>query len=147
MIRVLLLYGILLNTQFDRLTVANEMLSLQGSIQSDPFSPEHVPHSDKGAFSPSFRRDVTPIIEAQDEGGEGEKEEEEEESDEDGFKHLARLADEAQATQKAKYAKEEAERVEKAKKRKLRESRGGIGGESPRHGKGAERKRIKGITS
>jgi len=26
-----------------RLTVANEMLSLLGSIQLDPFSPEHVP--------------------------------------------------------------------------------------------------------
>jgi len=30
-----------------RLTVANEMLSLLGSIQPDPFSPEHVPESGK----------------------------------------------------------------------------------------------------
>ena len=28
-----------------RLTVANQMLSLVGSIQPDPFSPEHVPHA------------------------------------------------------------------------------------------------------
>ena len=37
-----------------RLTVANQMLSLVGSIQPDPFSPEHVPHTkpDHRAQSP-----------------------------------------------------------------------------------------------
>lgn len=143
--------ALLLTMQFDRLTVANEMLSLQGSIQPDPFSPEHVPHPDKEASSPTFHRDETPEVEASGEEKEEEAEamaEEEEESDEDGFTHLARLTDKAQATQKAKRAKEEAERLEKAKKRKRRESRGGAGGEdSPRHGKRAERKRIKEITS
>ncbi|KAF8444748.1 hypothetical protein L210DRAFT_3611036 [Boletus edulis BED1] len=120
------------------LTVANEMLSLQGSIQPDPFSPEHVPHPDKVPSTPPLRQDDTPEVEAQDGGGRS-GEEEDEESDEDGFKHLARLTDEAQATQKAERAKEEAKRLEKAKKRKRRESHGGVGEGSKR----AERKRIK----
>ena len=123
------------------------MLSLQGSIQPDPFSPEHVPHPDKEASSSAFHRDETPEVEASGKEIGEEEGEEEEESDEDAFKHLARLTDEAQATQKAKRAKEEAERLEKAKKRKRRESRGGVGGEDgPRDGKRAERKRIKEVT-
>lgn len=123
------------------------MLSLQGSIQADPFSPEHVPHPDKEAPSPTFHRDETPEVEAQNENGKerDQVEEDQEESDGDGFRHLARLTDEAQANQKAKRAKEEDERLEKAKKRKLRESRSD--GKGPRHGKRAEKKRIKEITS
>ena len=124
------------------------MLSLQGSIQPDPFSPEHVPHPDKEVPSPTFRRDEAPEDEAHNESGkerEEEEEEDQEESDGDGFRHLARLTDEAQATQKAKRAKEEAERLEKARKRKRRESRGD--GEGLRHGKGTKKKRIKEITS
>jgi DNA-directed RNA polymerase I subunit RPA43 len=34
-----------LNAYLHRLTVANQMLSLVGSIQPDPFSPEHVPQA------------------------------------------------------------------------------------------------------
>ncbi|KAF8557602.1 hypothetical protein OG21DRAFT_1434805, partial [Imleria badia] len=98
------------------------MLSLQGSIQPDPFSPDHVAHPDRAASSSPFRQDEASEVEAQDGGGK-EEEEDEEESDEDGFKHLARLTDEAQATQKAKRAKEEAERLQKAKKRKRQEGR------------------------
>src|SRR5258707_10668802 len=43
-----------LNAYSQRLTVANQMLSLVGSIQPDPFSPEHVPQSkpDRAAQSP-----------------------------------------------------------------------------------------------
>ena len=115
------------------------MLSLQGSIQPDPFSPEHVPHPDKEPSPPAFRRDETFEVEAHDEN----EEEEKEDSDEDGFKHLAKLTDEAKATQKAKCAEEEAERLQKAKKRKRHESWGGVGGDGPQHGKRAERKRIK----
>lgn len=110
------------------------MLSLQGSIQSDPFSPEHVPHPDKRTSSPAFHQDETSEVEAHVESAE----EEEDESDEDGFKHLARLTNAARATQKAKRAKEEAERLEKSTKRKRRESRGVVN-EGPRHGKRAER--------
>lgn len=117
------------------------MLSLKGSIQPNPFSPEHVPHPNEGASSPAFRQDEIREVEAHVESGG----DEEDESEEDGFKHLARLTDEAQATQKAKRAKEEAERLEKVKKRKRRESRG-VDGEGPRHGKRAERKRIKETT-
>lgn len=32
-------------TRTHRLTVANQMLSLVGSVQPDPFSPEHVPQA------------------------------------------------------------------------------------------------------
>lgn len=122
-----------------RLTVANEMLSLQGSIQPDPFSPEHVPHPDKEPSSPAFPRDETSEVEARDEHSG----EEEEESDEDGFKHLAKLTEEAKASQKAERAKEEAERFEKAKKRKRRESRDGVGEDGARHDKETKKKRIK----
>lgn len=128
----------------NRLTVANEMLSLQGSIQPDPFSPKHIAHPNKTALSPAFRQDEASEVDARDDGGK--EEQEEDESDEDGFRHLARLTDEAQATQKAKRAKEEAERLEKTKKRKRRESCGDVG-ESPRHGKQAERKRKKEMAS
>jgi DNA-directed RNA polymerase I subunit RPA43 len=43
-----------LNAFSHRLTVANQMLSLVGSIQPDPFSPEHVPQTkpDRVAQSP-----------------------------------------------------------------------------------------------
>jgi hypothetical protein len=43
-----------LNAFSHRLTVANQMLSLVGSIQPDPFSPEHVPQAkpDRAAQSP-----------------------------------------------------------------------------------------------
>lgn len=43
-----------LNVFSHRLTVANQMLSLVGSIQPDPFSPEHVPQvkPDRAAQSP-----------------------------------------------------------------------------------------------
>lgn len=130
----------MLSKRFNRLTVANEMLSLQGSIQPDPFSPEHVPHPDKVALPPHFSQDEESEVEAQ-EGGGKEDDEGEEESDEDGFKHLVRLTDEAQASQKAKRAKEEAERLKKANKRKRRD--GDVEGEGLRHGKKAGRKKIK----
>ena len=43
-----------LNASSHRLTVANQMLSLVGSIQPDPFSPEHIPQTkpDRTAQSP-----------------------------------------------------------------------------------------------
>ena len=43
-----------LNASSHRLTVANQMLSLVGSIQPDPFSPEHIPQTkpDRAAQSP-----------------------------------------------------------------------------------------------
>ncbi|KAH7888852.1 hypothetical protein F5I97DRAFT_1935292 [Phlebopus sp. FC_14] len=119
------------------LTVANEMLSLQGSIQPDPFAPEHTPHAsnqhdDSRASTPS-----SPTVQAQASShsdsssrrnfvGQGEEvEEDDEDGDfgEDGFADLAKLTDEA--TARAKREKEEAERAaKKAKKRKHREEIG-----------------------
>lgn len=105
-----------------RLTVANEMLSLLGSVQSDPFSPDHVPETGSVA-----KRDVAESeMEASEVQREMEMEmeeeveqEEEEESDEDTFKTLGRMTDEAVAAETtARQRAEAAALVEKEKKRK-----------------------------
>ncbi|KIK95143.1 hypothetical protein PAXRUDRAFT_827293 [Paxillus rubicundulus Ve08.2h10] len=134
------------------LTVANEMLSLQGSIQPDPFCPEHVLHASSqhagsrastppspGAKSP--RRPNTSSHQHQN-VDDGQDEEEGEETD--GFAHLTKLTDEA--TQKARREKEEAERLErKAKKRKRRAERaGGDGDGDGSKGKKAKREKSHG---
>lgn len=116
------------------------MLSLQGSIQPDPFSPEHVAQPNMKPFSPTYFRDEASEVEAYDDSG---KEEGEEESDGDRFKHLARLADKARATQKAeRRAEKEATETEKATKRKRQGSRGGAGEGGTRPGKKKEEKRL-----
>ena len=99
-----------------RLTVANEMLSLLGSIQPDPFSPEHTIHtqSKKGAHS-EVEEDVVEEKSELDDGLE-------DDSDEDTFTMLGKQADQA-ALQEAKRKMEEAqEKPEKKKKRKDGES-------------------------
>ncbi|KIM69314.1 hypothetical protein SCLCIDRAFT_104057 [Scleroderma citrinum Foug A] len=110
------------------LTVANEMLSLQGSIQPDPFSPEHVPHrpSDSRASTPSSHASYHPYVTATGSqsripvNGDGDVSADEEEEDqfgEDTFMDLVRLEREEAAKQRR-----EAERIEKkTKKRKRRE--------------------------
>ncbi|KAH9892460.1 hypothetical protein C8Q73DRAFT_698109 [Cubamyces lactineus] len=105
------------------LTIANQMLSLVGSIQPDPFSPTHVPVAPvttatkpaKAASRPDTvmmsEKEVDEMIE------EGEDSE-----DEDPFQKLGRMADEAEA--KERRAREEAEEAaRKEKKRKRRESK------------------------
>lgn len=110
------------------LTVANEMLSLQGSIQADPFSPEHVLHRPSSPRLPtpsspiSHHHHVTNITRPPPvsgtvgpSAGEGE---EEEQFGEDTFTDLRLEREEAERQRK------ESERTErKAKKRKLKEDR------------------------
>ncbi|KAI0675166.1 hypothetical protein C8Q78DRAFT_1010794 [Trametes maxima] len=107
------------------LTIANQMLSLVGSIQPNPFSPEHVPVASvttSPGSKPSKRashpdpvvlseREVDALIEE----GSGSEEE-------DAFQKLGRMGDEAEAAERrAREAAEEATRKEK--KRKRRESK------------------------
>ncbi|KAF8843006.1 hypothetical protein BDN67DRAFT_1031039 [Paxillus ammoniavirescens] len=121
------------------LTVANEMLSLQGSIQPDPFCSEHVPHAST-TKSPKRPNPSPHQHQNVDHGQDDDDEEEEEEMD--GFKHLAKLTDEA--IQKARCEKEEVERLErKAKKRKRREERAGGEGDGSK-GKKAKREKTHG---
>ncbi|KAL6305215.1 hypothetical protein BKA93DRAFT_749331 [Sparassis latifolia] len=106
------------------LTVANQMLSLVGSIQPDPFSPEHVPvhtaaasESREKAAPSNIADEPEPLAvdgDSPDIAMDGEDEEEE-----DTFEMLGRLADEAAAQEKEQRAKEEeAARKEKRRKRK-----------------------------
>ncbi|KAG6917424.1 hypothetical protein DXG01_002510 [Tephrocybe rancida] len=106
------------------LTVANEMLSLLGSIQSDPFSPEHVPESGPAAkASPGDseleRAEVANEIELGEEA-----EEDELDSDEDTFQTLGKTSDEAAAAEAARRdAAAAAALAEKEKKRKRKEGK------------------------
>ncbi|KAI0820013.1 hypothetical protein BC628DRAFT_1423326 [Trametes gibbosa] len=107
------------------LTIANQMLSLVGSIQPDPFSPELVPKAavttatGSKSARPATRADPVMMSEREvdaliEEGVDSE--------DEDAFQKLGRMGDEAAATERrAREAAEEAAR--KDKKRKRRESK------------------------
>ncbi|KAI0355602.1 hypothetical protein OH77DRAFT_1424543 [Trametes cingulata] len=108
------------------LTIANQMLSLVGSIQPDPFSPEHVPKaavttatsSSKTAAGAS-RTDTVMLSERE---VDAMIEEGEDSDEEDAFQRLGRMGDEAEAAERR--AREEAEKAErKEKKRKRRESK------------------------
>ncbi|THH00752.1 hypothetical protein EW026_g1827 [Hermanssonia centrifuga] len=98
------------------LTIANQMLSLIGSIQLDPFSPEHVPDHTIAVASTRQRPaesapnvdDVEILEEASDS------------DDEDTFEALGRLGDEA-AAKEAKRKTNEAEAEKKERKRKRKE--------------------------
>ncbi|KAH8119076.1 hypothetical protein DFH11DRAFT_1696937, partial [Phellopilus nigrolimitatus] len=88
------------------LTVANQMLSLVGSIQPDPFSPEHVP---KPAVAKNSETDEEP-----DDGNE-------ESDEEDPFSNLARAAkdaDEREAAEKEQKARDKEEKKRKKKEKK-----------------------------
>lgn len=105
----LLLYGLY------RLTVANEMLSLQGSIQPDPFSPTHVVQTHTTRQVEDAETDVD-NIEAE---VEDESEDDEAGSDVDTFKLLGHQAAEAVAVDKQKRKLEETQpEGPKKKKRK-----------------------------
>ncbi|KAI6046133.1 hypothetical protein EDC04DRAFT_2598341 [Pisolithus marmoratus] len=138
------------------LTVANEMLSLQGSIQADPFSPEHVLHRSSSPrllvpSSPiSHRRHVSnntlpsPVLDnARPPADEGE---EEEEFGEDTFTDLRLEREEAERHRK------ESERAEKkVKKRKLKDqavanTKEGTGGNDGKGKEKREKKRTKRTT-
>ncbi|KAM5538915.1 hypothetical protein V8D89_007410 [Ganoderma adspersum] len=104
------------------LTIANQMLSLVGSIQPDPFSPEHVPKAPLTTVSTTSRnaaasqppsaplseREVDAMIKDNDD-----------DSDIDPFQKLGKMGDDAE--RRAREA-QEAE-THKEKKRKRRESK------------------------
>ena len=92
------------------------MLSLVGSIQPDPFSPEHVPDNSILSTTTAPKRRVveeqTIAIEV-DEPANEPGADEGEEDDEDAFEMLGRMGDEAE-----RKAKEAAEKKERKRKRK-----------------------------
>ena len=116
-----------------RLTIANQMLSLIGSIQPDPLSAAHVPdHSVQTTASNKARPRKAPApepivedIEIPDAA--------EDSDEEDTFQQLGRLGDEAAAREAAKKAKAEEEAKAQAeakteKKRKRKEAKESAGG-------------------
>jgi DNA-directed RNA polymerase I subunit RPA43 len=94
-----------------RFTVANEMLSLLGSIQIDPFSPEHVPETraspSKTALGEADEEEEESVLRMAwadedgdvDEGplGEGEEEAEEEDDQEMELKRQKKIAKKARS--------------------------------------------------
>ncbi|KAI0645566.1 hypothetical protein C8Q79DRAFT_965182 [Trametes meyenii] len=129
------------------LTIANQMLSLVGSIQPNPFSTEHVPAASvtPGAGSKSSKRDPRPDpvvlsereVDALIEEGSGSEEE-------DAFQKLGRMGDEAEAAERrAREAAEAAARKEKKRKRRESKAQGdGVGdGEDASGEKKSKRKK------
>ncbi|OCH84540.1 hypothetical protein OBBRIDRAFT_786051 [Obba rivulosa] len=96
------------------LTVANQMLSLIGSIQPDPFSPQHNP-SPASATAPSRQPapSANPATAEPVDAGEEDLSE-----DEDTFGMLGRLGDEAVARAAQRQADEKGPAKEKKRKRK-----------------------------
>ncbi|KAF9461308.1 hypothetical protein BDZ94DRAFT_1310738 [Collybia nuda] len=106
------------------LTVANEMLSLLGSIQEDPFSPEHAP---KPGPSAKCTPSVSDIENVEDEprADPSEEGEEEIESDEDTFKALGKMTDKV-AAQAKREADEAAQNKETTREKKRKRKTGQI---------------------
>ncbi|KAG5642438.1 hypothetical protein DXG03_002784 [Asterophora parasitica] len=106
------------------LTVANEMLSLLGSIQPDPFSPLHKPESSAAEKhqTESEQEDIEVEQAIQpwgdDENDDGAEEDEVDTDEEDTFKALGKMTDEASKAEAGRRAAEEAARADKEKKRK-----------------------------
>ena len=120
------------------------MLSLQGSLQADPFSPEHVPQGATNArgLSEAPSESSTAVVRDAILAFEQEEEEEEEGSDdEDPFARLGRLGDDAtdRAVRERERAAQEAEAVRKEKKEKKKRKRAEAEGE----GKAKEKKKVK----
>ncbi|GJE94424.1 DNA-directed RNA polymerase I subunit rpa43 [Phanerochaete sordida] len=103
------------------LTIANQMLSLIGSIQADPFSPEHAPDHSVQTTAPKKPKQRTApepkppveVLEILDEDAD---------SDEDTFQALGRLGDEAIAREAARKAEEQAKSEKKRKRKEAKES-------------------------
>ncbi|KAH9858410.1 hypothetical protein C2E23DRAFT_745246 [Lenzites betulinus] len=107
------------------LTIANQMISLVGSIQPDPFSPEHIPKATvttaTGPKSTRTAQRADPVMMSEREV-DALIEDGDESDDEDAFQKLGRMGDEAEAAERrAREAAEETARKEK--KRKRRESK------------------------
>jgi hypothetical protein len=101
-------------TRIDRLTVANEMLSLLGSLQDDPFSPEHGRPPANTVLDESEIEDIE--VEREIEANT----EEEIESDGDTFETLGKMSDELKATrEKETKRKPKGERKGNVKRKKM----------------------------
>ncbi|TFK44645.1 hypothetical protein BDQ12DRAFT_673321 [Crucibulum laeve] len=98
------------------LTVANEMLSLLGSIQADPFSPEYIIRSRSPMKAGEAELDTENIDTGR---GDMSADEDDIDSDEDAFAVLGRKADEA-AAEEVRHRAEEKETVKTDKRRKLK---------------------------
>ncbi|KZT21374.1 hypothetical protein NEOLEDRAFT_1139478 [Neolentinus lepideus HHB14362 ss-1] len=110
-----------------RLTIANNMLSLIGSIQPDPFSPEHIPVN--VASTQAEPEEDAPALDEEDE----EYPEEDSDEDEDPFTKLGKMGDEAKRrAEKVEKAKKEEAKKEKKEKRKRKAENAGVQSESKR---------------
>ena len=100
------------------------MLSLVGSIQPDPFSPEHVPDNSIISTTAPKRRPIEkqPVVvdEVTDEAAVADEEGEEE----DAFEMLGRMGDEAE--RKAKEAAEKKERKRKRREAAAKDNEGAV---------------------
>ena len=99
-------------TGIDRLTVANEMLSLLGSLQDDPFSPEHGRPPAKTMSEESEIEDIE--VEREIEANT----EEEIESERDTFEMLGKMSDKATREKETKRKSKE-ERKGNVKRKKM----------------------------
>lgn len=117
---------------FDSFTIANEMLSLRGSIQPDPFSPAHVPHMSIKAMSEPTSESSTTVVRDSIFPYEEEEDEGEDEDGIDTFERLGRMGDEAVALEAKRKAEEarEAEAVmrkeKESKKKKKKKRKNGV---------------------
>ena len=109
------------------------MLSLQGSLQADPFSPEHVPQGAANArgLSEAPSESFTAVVRDAILAFEQEEEEEEGSDDEDPFARLGRLGDDPtdRVARERERAAKEAEAVRKEKKEKKKRKRAEAEGE------------------
>ncbi|KAI1781592.1 hypothetical protein LXA43DRAFT_1055861 [Ganoderma leucocontextum] len=104
------------------LTIANQMLSLVGSIQPDPFSPEHVPKASLTTVSTTSRNAAAsqpPSAPLSEREVDAMIEDDDDDSDMDPFEKLGKMGDDAE--RQAREA-QDAE-AQKEKKRKRRESK------------------------
>lgn len=116
-----------------RMTIANQMLSLLGSVQPDPFSPDHVPRPEQPQSTSHDLRASSPLENVLDDM-EGPLESDAEE--EDPFVEASKLREEPQNVEAvAKAQKKE----EKRKKRKVKE--GANDGADGVEGKKAKKKK------
>jgi DNA-directed RNA polymerase I subunit RPA43 len=117
------------NDNNDRFTIANEMLSLRGSIQPDPFSPAHIPQTTMKAMSEPASESSTAVVRDVMLPFQEEEEEEEEGEDEeiDMFERLGRMGDEAVVLEAKRRAEEAAKAKEDKKKKRKRKDSGNEG--------------------
>jgi len=102
--------------------MANQMLSLIGSIQPDPFSPEHVPKKTVPASTESEEADEV-LNQLVAESAAADDLEEDSDEENDAFRRLGKMADEAKraelkAREEAEAAAAAAKIAKKGKKKK-----------------------------